>query len=156
MQRSLLLVLLALALPMAAFANNSVDFTNSGGTLSGTNAGLSLSGSELIAVNGLGGLGAPGDHVVFGVCPQQRKPANGWYLRCRWIVPGQFQWKWRSSFRHIVQRQFLRTCDLDVGHLGERNPQLHPQWIAHWDVVYRGHRQWSYDPTNHQHRQRIL
>lgn len=57
MQRSLLLVLLALALPMAAFASSSVDFTNSSGTLSGTDAGLSLSGSELIAVNGLGGLG---------------------------------------------------------------------------------------------------
>ena len=57
MQRLLLLVLLALALPMAAFASSSVDFTNSGGTLSGTSAGLSLSGSELIAVNGFDGLG---------------------------------------------------------------------------------------------------
>ena len=57
MRRLLLLALLALALPMAAFANSSVDFTNSSGTLSGTTAGLSLSGSELIAVNGLGGLG---------------------------------------------------------------------------------------------------
>lgn len=57
MQRSLLLVLLALALPMAAFASSSVDFTNSSGTLSGTSAGLSLSGSTLIAVNGLDGLG---------------------------------------------------------------------------------------------------
>jgi hypothetical protein len=41
---------------MAAFAS-SVDFTNSGGTLSGTNAGLSLTGSALIAVNGLNGGG---------------------------------------------------------------------------------------------------
>ncbi len=57
MKRMLWIVLIALALPVAAFANNSVDFTNSGGTLSGTNAGLSLSGSTLIAVNGLGGLG---------------------------------------------------------------------------------------------------
>jgi hypothetical protein len=57
MKRILMLVLLALALPMAAFANNSVDFTNSGGTLSGSSAGLSLTGSELIAVNGLNGLG---------------------------------------------------------------------------------------------------
>ena len=56
MKRMFLLVLLALALPMAAFANNSVDFTNSGGTLSGSSAGLSLSGSSLIAVNGAGGL----------------------------------------------------------------------------------------------------
>jgi hypothetical protein len=39
---------------MAAFANNSVDFTNSGGTLSGSSAGLSLNGSTLIAM-GSGG-----------------------------------------------------------------------------------------------------
>src|SRR5579863_9171573 len=57
MKRILFMVLLALALPMAAFAKNSVDFTNSGGTLSGSNAGLSMSGSELIAVNGLNGMG---------------------------------------------------------------------------------------------------
>ena len=57
MKRMLWLCLLALALPMAAFANNSVDFTNSGGTLAGSSAGLTLSGSELIAVNGLNGLG---------------------------------------------------------------------------------------------------
>jgi hypothetical protein len=59
MKRILWIALLALALPMAAFASSgiSVDFTNSGGTLSGSNAGLSLSSSELIAVNGLNGLG---------------------------------------------------------------------------------------------------
>jgi hypothetical protein len=55
MKRMILLFLLALALPMAAFANNSVDFTNSGGSLSGTNSGLTLTGSALIAANGLGG-----------------------------------------------------------------------------------------------------
>jgi hypothetical protein len=49
------LVFLMLALPFAAFAGSNVDFTNSGGTLSGTNSGLSLTGSVLIAVNGLGG-----------------------------------------------------------------------------------------------------
>jgi len=42
---------------MAAFASSSVDFTNSKGTLSGTTAGLSLSGSTLIAVDGFDGLG---------------------------------------------------------------------------------------------------
>jgi len=55
MKRILLMALLAMALPLAAFADTSVDFTNSGGTLSGSSAGLGLSGSELIAVNGLGG-----------------------------------------------------------------------------------------------------
>ena len=54
MKRIMLLFLLALALPMAAFANNSVDFTNAGGTLSGSSAGLILSGSKLIAM-GSGG-----------------------------------------------------------------------------------------------------
>jgi PEP-CTERM motif len=57
MKRILWAVLLVtLALPLAAFADNSVDFTNDGGTLSGSNAGLSLSGSTLIAINGLNGL----------------------------------------------------------------------------------------------------
>lgn len=57
MKRMVFMALLALALPLAAFASNSVDFTNSGGTLSGSSAGLTLSGSELIAVNGLSGMG---------------------------------------------------------------------------------------------------
>src|SRR5258708_4524429 len=57
MKRMFWVDLLALALPMVAFASSSVDFTNSGGTLSGTTAGLTLSGSELISVNGLNGLG---------------------------------------------------------------------------------------------------
>jgi PEP-CTERM motif-containing protein len=59
MKKVLWIALLALALPMAAFASTttSVDFTNSGGTLSGSSEGLTLSGSELIAVNGLNGMG---------------------------------------------------------------------------------------------------
>ena len=57
MKRILWMALLALALPMAAFASSSVDFTNSGGTLTGSSAGMTLSGSELIAVKGLAGLG---------------------------------------------------------------------------------------------------
>lgn len=57
MKRMLWMAVLALALPMSAFASSSVDFTNSGGTLSGSSAGLTLTGSTLIAVNGFGGLG---------------------------------------------------------------------------------------------------
>jgi len=57
MKRIVVLALLCLALPLAAFANSSVDFTNDGGTLTGSSAGLSLTGSELVAVNGLGGGG---------------------------------------------------------------------------------------------------
>ncbi len=57
MRRVLLLALLALALPLTAFASSGVDFTNSGGTLTGTNSGFSLTGSTLAAVNGLNGGG---------------------------------------------------------------------------------------------------
>jgi hypothetical protein len=51
MKQIVWLLLLTLALPVAGFAN-SVDFTNSGGTLSGSSSGLSLGGSKLIAING--------------------------------------------------------------------------------------------------------
>jgi PEP-CTERM motif len=56
MKKLVLLAVLALALPTAVFAGSSIDYTNSGGTLGGSNSGLSLSGSVLIAVNGNGGL----------------------------------------------------------------------------------------------------
>jgi hypothetical protein len=56
MKRVLWLTVLALALPLTAFAD-SVDFTNSGGTLAGSSNGLSLTGSALIAVKGLNGGG---------------------------------------------------------------------------------------------------
>jgi PEP-CTERM motif-containing protein len=57
MKKILLLAVLALALPMAVFASSGIDYTNSGGTLSGSNSGLTLSGSVLTAVNGLNGGG---------------------------------------------------------------------------------------------------
>jgi hypothetical protein len=56
MKRILFVGLLALALPLAAFAN-SVDFNGIGGTLSGLGDGLTLSGTGLIGVSGLYGLG---------------------------------------------------------------------------------------------------
>ena len=42
---------------MAVFAGSSVDYTNSGGTLAGSNSGLTLTGSTLVAVNGFNGGG---------------------------------------------------------------------------------------------------
>src|SRR5438270_6271819 len=54
MRRVVLLALLALALPVAAFAN-SIDFANQGGTISGSaSAGLTIS-STLTGVTGLSG-----------------------------------------------------------------------------------------------------
>jgi PEP-CTERM motif len=54
MKRIVWMALLALALPMAAFAGTTVDFSNAGGTLTGSSAGLTLTGSELIKADGLG------------------------------------------------------------------------------------------------------
>jgi hypothetical protein len=53
MKRIVLLALLALALHLAAFAND-VDFGNDGGLLSYGNNALSLTGSMLASVSGLG------------------------------------------------------------------------------------------------------
>jgi hypothetical protein len=55
MKRMFWLLLLALALPITAFAGSSTDFVNSGGTLTGTSNGLSLTGSTLIEVSGFNG-----------------------------------------------------------------------------------------------------
>jgi hypothetical protein len=51
MKKLVLLAVLALALPTAVFASSGIDYTNSGGTLSGSSNGLSLSGSVLTVVS---------------------------------------------------------------------------------------------------------
>jgi hypothetical protein len=56
MKRIVLLALLALALPMAAFADSSIDFGNLTGTLSGSTVGMAMT-ANLTSVYGLGGLG---------------------------------------------------------------------------------------------------
>jgi hypothetical protein len=56
MKRTLVLAVLALALPMAVFATSSIEYTNSGGTLTASaTGGLTLSGSDLVAVRGFPG-----------------------------------------------------------------------------------------------------
>jgi len=49
MRRVLILAVLALVLPLMAFADSSIDLTNRGGTITGNAAGLSLTGSTLIS-----------------------------------------------------------------------------------------------------------
>jgi PEP-CTERM motif len=46
-KKIVLLAVLALALPLAAFANSSVDLTNKGGTLTGGAGGFTLTGSVM-------------------------------------------------------------------------------------------------------------
>src|SRR4029077_13754072 len=54
---TLALLLSCFALTNLASASSTIDFSNGAGTLSGTTAGLTLSGSILIAVSGLNGGG---------------------------------------------------------------------------------------------------
>ena len=56
-KKVLLMAVLALALPMAAFASGDIEFTSNGGTLAGNASGLSLTGSTLTQVTGLYGGG---------------------------------------------------------------------------------------------------
>lgn len=57
MKRIVLMAVLALALPMAAVAGSITDYTNAEGTVTGSSAGLTLSGAILVSVSGL----TPGD-----------------------------------------------------------------------------------------------
>ncbi|MGB7586942.1 MAG: PEP-CTERM sorting domain-containing protein [Terriglobales bacterium] len=59
MGRVVWIVLLALVLPLSALADssNQVDFGNTGGTLTGSDAGMSLGGSTLTSVVNYDGLG---------------------------------------------------------------------------------------------------
>jgi len=52
MKRALLLIAICLSLPLAALADSSTDFTNSGGLLLGSNAGLDLTGSTINSFSG--------------------------------------------------------------------------------------------------------
>lgn len=55
---AVLCVFTCLAFSGLAYANNTIDFSNSGGTLSGSSAGLSLPTSILISVTGFPGVGS--------------------------------------------------------------------------------------------------
>ena len=54
-RKVVLLLVLSLALPLAAFANSSIDIGNAGGVIAGNSSGLSLTGSTLFKVGGVVG-----------------------------------------------------------------------------------------------------
>lgn len=69
MRRVVLLALLMLALPMAAFADSSLIFQNLGGSLAVSSSGVTLTKSKLTEIDGLGGGGSiigSGGHPTLG------------------------------------------------------------------------------------------
>jgi hypothetical protein len=63
LKKVVLLAILALALPIAALADSQIDFNAQGGSLSGSSAGLTLTGSTLIAVSNYFGTSAIGSNL---------------------------------------------------------------------------------------------
>lgn len=53
-----LCLLACLMIPAAALADTSIDFSNSGGTLTGSSSGFTLSGSTLVVITGFSGGGS--------------------------------------------------------------------------------------------------
>jgi len=76
-KKVLLMFALALALPMAAFADSNISFTTSGGTLTGDSNGMAFSGDQLVSVTGLGGpfSGSNLGTLTFST-PKMRAPGN--------------------------------------------------------------------------------
>ena len=155
-KKVLLLAALVLALPFAAFAGSSVDFTNSGGTLSGTNSGLTLTGSTLIAANGLGGGLITGSNL--GTVSFSTGMLNGGTLQmgATFAAGGAFSITGNGTggvpngviFNGLVHG----TGNLDFNNSGERDPQLHTDWFSDRNLVRRRHCQWRDRPVDHQHR----
>jgi PEP-CTERM motif len=54
-KRVLLIVAIVLALPIAAMADSDLSFAFTGGSLTGTSFGMSVSGDQLVSITGLGG-----------------------------------------------------------------------------------------------------
>jgi len=63
LKKVVLLTVLVLVLPIAALADNQIDFNANGGTLSGSDAGLSLTGATLIGVTNFFGLSTVGTNL---------------------------------------------------------------------------------------------
>ena len=133
---AVLVLLSGLMVPNPAMADNGTDFSNSGGMLSGTNAGLTLSGSMLIGVTGNnGGNLATGNlgTVAISLDPRKRfAPARG-HLRSRWNVHCRGERKRRTRERCTLLRSILGTSDLDACYAGERHPQLHANRRGDWN-----------------------
>ena len=63
LKKVVLPALLALALPIAALADSQINFNGQGGSLSGSSAGLTLTGSTLIAVSNYFGFSTIGSNL---------------------------------------------------------------------------------------------
>ena len=117
------LAVLALAMPLAAFAN-SLDIANAGGVLSGGSSGLSLTGSTLVKVgsvvgSNLGSLTFSTGAFTSGASWIGRHSGAGRHVHHHG-ERGQWRSQWRDFQRHLQLREM--GSDDARG----RHPHLHP------------------------------
>ena len=86
MKKLVLLAVLALALPITAFADAGVDYTNSAGTLAGSNSGLTLSGSVLINAAGVTGSNLGSVSFATGALSSGSLQAGGTFAAGGWFT----------------------------------------------------------------------
>jgi hypothetical protein len=141
MKRITLLALLALALPLAAFAN-SIDTTNSGGTLAGSTAGMTLSGSQLIAINGFHGGGLITGNL--GSVTLSTGTLSGGSLQMGGTFNGGGSFVISSTgaphlpsgtLFNTFQWLLHRTSHVDAGDARQWNAQLHSEWCRERHLV---------------------
>ena len=86
MKKLVLLAVLALALPITAFADAGVDYSNSAGTLAGSNSGLTLSGSALIAAGMITGSNLGSVSFATGALSSGSLQAGGTFAAGGWFT----------------------------------------------------------------------
>jgi hypothetical protein len=154
-KKSILLTILVLALPFVAFAGSSVDFTNSGGNLTGTSSGLTLAGSTLVAVDGLGGGLITGNNLGAVSFSTGALSSGTLQMGGTFASGGAFSITGNGTdgvpTGVIFSGSFQRAGELDAGYARQRYPQLHANRFVIGRVVHRGHREWRNGTVDHQH-----
>ncbi len=154
-----LLLLSSLMLPNLSFATSRTDFSNGGGTLSGTNAGLSLSGSLLVAVNGFNGGGLITGNLGTVTFTTGALSGGSLQMGGTFAPGGTFTIDGNGTGGlpngDFILGNILGNGYVDPHHLGQWNSQLHPHRSGHrndgWNERERGER-----AVDDQHREGIL
>ena len=152
-KNSVFLTILILSLPLAVFGDNNVDFTNSRGTLSGTNSGLTLAGSTIIAVNGLGSGLITGTDLGTLSFRTGNLSSGSLQMGGTLAAGGAFKHHRQRNQRHSewrdLQRLFHGTVDLDASDALQWDAQLHSDRFFVGNLAEWHYRQWRHCPADH-------
>ena len=138
-KKLLLLAVLALALPLAAFADSSIDITNRGGTLTGNASGLSLTGSTLISYGSAVGSNLGSLTFTTGAFTSGNAQTGGTLAAGgSFVITGNGTNGVPNGV--IFSGTFSLAVSWNLSNVGQRHPQLHPErwhWLALPDKLGR-------------------